>query len=104
MTFLPRTSYNAVYIVPCLQPDDDVVFQFQYSIQFQFHSEYCFTSIIMATQSGITVEAPGKPFILSSTIPRRTPSGKQALVKCIAVGLNPVYVKLPLISSVQSND
>ncbi|SPQ18387.1 b4b43796-8b17-4402-b827-cc67fd36ed47 [Thermothielavioides terrestris] len=44
----------------------------------------------MATQSGITIDGPDKPYTIVSNIPRPTPGPKQALVKCLAVGLNPV--------------
>ncbi len=44
----------------------------------------------MATQSGITIEGPNKPYIVVDTIPRSVPGSKQALVKCLAVGINPV--------------
>ncbi|KAL2137260.1 hypothetical protein VTI74DRAFT_4991 [Chaetomium olivicolor] len=44
----------------------------------------------MATQSGIIIEGPDKPYTVVNNIPRPTPRRKQALVKCLAVGLNPV--------------
>ena len=45
---------------------------------------------IMATQSGITIEGPNKPYTVVNTIPRSVPGSKQALVKCLAIGINPV--------------
>ncbi|SPO01224.1 related to oxidoreductase [Cephalotrichum gorgonifer] len=44
----------------------------------------------MTTQSGITVESPGKPWTIVSSIPRPSPGKKQALVRSVVVGLNPV--------------
>ncbi|KAH6971113.1 chaperonin 10-like protein [Ilyonectria sp. MPI-CAGE-AT-0026] len=44
----------------------------------------------MATQSGITVHGPNRPYTITNDIPRSTPGPKQALVKVLAVGLNPV--------------
>ena len=44
----------------------------------------------MATQSGITIDGPDKPYTIVNNIPRSTPGPKQALVKCLAVGINPV--------------
>lgn len=44
----------------------------------------------MATQTGITLEAPGKPLTVVNDIPRPTPGPGQVLVKSLAVGLNPV--------------
>ncbi len=46
----------------------------------------------MATQTGITISAPNEPFTIVNTIPRTTPGPTQALVKSLAVGINPVYV------------
>ncbi|KAJ4179468.1 hypothetical protein NW767_014601 [Fusarium falciforme] len=44
----------------------------------------------MATQSGITIEGPNKPYTIVDNIPRPTPGPKQVLVKSLAVGINPV--------------
>ncbi|KAH6989998.1 chaperonin 10-like protein [Ilyonectria destructans] len=44
----------------------------------------------MATQSGITAHGPNQPYTITNDIPRPTPGPKQALVKVLAVGLNPV--------------
>ncbi|KAH7361527.1 chaperonin 10-like protein [Plectosphaerella cucumerina] len=44
----------------------------------------------MATQSGITVAEPNAPFTVVSDIPRPTPGPGQALVKTLAVGINPM--------------
>ncbi|KAJ4297319.1 hypothetical protein N0V88_004237 [Collariella sp. IMI 366227] len=44
----------------------------------------------MATQAGITIEGPEKPYTVVNNIARPVPGPKQALVKCLAVGLNPV--------------
>ncbi|KAJ4258252.1 hypothetical protein NW762_008401 [Fusarium torreyae] len=44
----------------------------------------------MATQTGITIDGPNKPYKIVDNIPRPTPGSKQVLVKCLAVGINPV--------------
>jgi NADPH:quinone reductase-like Zn-dependent oxidoreductase len=44
----------------------------------------------MATQSGIVIEGPEKPYTIVNTIPRSSPGPKQALVKSLVVGINPV--------------
>lgn len=44
----------------------------------------------MVTQSGITVKGPNQPYTITNDSPRPTPGPKQALVKVLAVGLNPV--------------
>jgi NADPH:quinone reductase-like Zn-dependent oxidoreductase len=44
----------------------------------------------MATQSGITIGGPNQPYTVVNSIPRPAPGPKQALVKCLAVGINPV--------------
>jgi NADPH:quinone reductase-like Zn-dependent oxidoreductase len=44
----------------------------------------------MATQSGITVAEPNAPFTVVGDIPRPTPGPGQALVKTLAVGINPM--------------
>ncbi|KAG7292856.1 hypothetical protein NEMBOFW57_002901 [Staphylotrichum longicolle] len=44
----------------------------------------------MATQTGITIEGPNKLYTIVNNLPRSTPGPKQALVKCLAVGINPV--------------
>lgn len=44
----------------------------------------------MSTQTGITVEGPNKPFTVVNDIPRPTPGTKQALVRVLAVAINPV--------------
>ncbi|KAJ3539811.1 hypothetical protein NM208_g5338 [Fusarium decemcellulare] len=44
----------------------------------------------MATQSGITIDGPNKPFTVVNSIPRPTPGSKQVLVKSLGLGINPV--------------
>ncbi|KAK4129163.1 GroES-like protein [Parathielavia appendiculata] len=44
----------------------------------------------MATQSGITIAGPNEPYTIVNDISRPTPGPKQALVRCLAVGINPV--------------
>ncbi|KAM7213558.1 hypothetical protein V8F06_011055 [Rhypophila decipiens] len=44
----------------------------------------------MATQTGITIEGPGKPYTVVDNIVRPTPGPNEALVKTLYVGLNPV--------------
>ncbi|KAK7424263.1 hypothetical protein QQX98_000531 [Neonectria punicea] len=44
----------------------------------------------MATQSGITIDGPNKPYTVVSKIPRPSPGPRQVLVKCLGVGINPV--------------
>ncbi|KAH6893528.1 chaperonin 10-like protein [Thelonectria olida] len=44
----------------------------------------------MATQSGIVIKGVNEPYTIVDDLPRRTPSAKQALVKSLAVGINPV--------------
>jgi len=44
----------------------------------------------MVTQTGITIAGPNEPYTVVSSIPRPTPGPKQALVKSLYVGLNPV--------------
>ena len=44
----------------------------------------------MVTQSGITVSAPNKPYTIVNDITRPTCGPKEALVKSLFVGLNPV--------------
>lgn len=44
----------------------------------------------MATQSGITIDGPNKPYTVVSDIPRPSPGPYQVLVKCLGVGINPV--------------
>ncbi|KAK3369385.1 chaperonin 10-like protein [Lasiosphaeria ovina] len=44
----------------------------------------------MATQTGITIAGPNQPYTVVDTIPRPTVGPKQALVKSLYVGLNPV--------------
>lgn len=45
----------------------------------------------MATQTGIIIEGANQPHKVVGTIPRPSPEGRQVLVKCLAVGLNPMY-------------
>ncbi|KAK3313096.1 chaperonin 10-like protein [Apodospora peruviana] len=44
----------------------------------------------MATQTGITIAGPNAPYTVVDNIPRPTPGPKQALVKSLFVGINPV--------------
>ncbi|KAK3356682.1 chaperonin 10-like protein [Lasiosphaeria hispida] len=44
----------------------------------------------MATQSGITIAGPNEPYTIVDNIARPTPGPRQALVKSLYVGLNPV--------------
>ncbi|QGI69963.1 hypothetical protein CEK26_002296 [Fusarium fujikuroi] len=44
----------------------------------------------MATQTGIIIEGANQPHKVVDTIPRPSPEGRQVLVKCLAVGLNPI--------------
>ncbi|KAH7165460.1 chaperonin 10-like protein [Dactylonectria macrodidyma] len=44
----------------------------------------------MATQSGITIDGPNKPYTVVSDIPRPSPGPGQVLVECLGVGINPV--------------
>ncbi|CAM1506003.1 Fc.00g116400.m01.CDS01 [Cosmosporella sp. VM-42] len=44
----------------------------------------------MASQSGIIIEGPNKPYTIVQNIIRPSPGSKQVLVKCLAVGINPV--------------
>jgi NADPH:quinone reductase-like Zn-dependent oxidoreductase len=44
----------------------------------------------MATQSGITFAGPNEPYTIANDIPRPAPGPKQALVRGLAVSLNPV--------------
>ncbi|KPM45748.1 hypothetical protein AK830_g773 [Neonectria ditissima] len=44
----------------------------------------------MATQSGITIDGPNKPYTVVSNIPRPSPGPRQVLVKCLGVGINPM--------------
>lgn len=44
----------------------------------------------MANQSGIVVTGVDEPYTIVHDLPRRTPGPKQALVKSLAVGINPV--------------
>lgn len=44
----------------------------------------------MVTQSGITVAGPNQPYTVVKNIPRPTPGPKEALVKSLMVGINPV--------------
>jgi hypothetical protein len=50
----------------------------------------------MPTQSGITISAPNAPYTVVSNIEQPTPGPKQALVKTLYVGLNPVSAISPL--------
>ncbi|KAF5624487.1 zinc-binding alcohol dehydrogenase domain protein [Fusarium sp. NRRL 52700] len=45
----------------------------------------------MATQTGIIIEAANQPHKVVDNIPRPSPEGRQVLVRCLAVGLNPMY-------------
>lgn len=47
-------------------------------------------TIKMPTQSGITISAPNAPYTVVNDIEQPTPCSKQALVKTLYVGLNPV--------------
>ncbi|KAF5550068.1 zinc-binding alcohol dehydrogenase domain-containing protein [Fusarium napiforme] len=44
----------------------------------------------MATQTGIIIEGANQPHKVVDNIPRPSPEGRQVLVKCLAVGLNPI--------------
>ncbi|KAF5570800.1 zinc-binding alcohol dehydrogenase domain-containing protein [Fusarium phyllophilum] len=44
----------------------------------------------MATQAGIIIEEANQPHKVVDNIPRPSPEGRQVLVKCLAVGLNPI--------------
>lgn len=44
----------------------------------------------MATQAGIIIEGVNQPHKVVDNIPRPSPEGRQVLVKCLAVGLNPI--------------
>jgi NADPH:quinone reductase-like Zn-dependent oxidoreductase len=45
----------------------------------------------MATQAGIIIEGADQPHKVVDNISRPSPEGRQVLVKCLAVGLNPMY-------------
>ncbi|KAH7220294.1 chaperonin 10-like protein [Fusarium oxysporum] len=44
----------------------------------------------MATQAGIIIEGANQPHKVVDNIPRPSPEDRQVLVKCLAVGLNPI--------------
>ncbi|KAF4436708.1 hypothetical protein FACUT_6303 [Fusarium acutatum] len=44
----------------------------------------------MATQAGIIIEGANQPHKVVDNISRPSPEGRQVLVKCLAVGLNPI--------------
>ncbi|KAI5457846.1 chaperonin 10-like protein [Mariannaea sp. PMI_226] len=44
----------------------------------------------MALQTGIVVKGPNEPFVVVNDLKRQTPGPKQALVKSLAVGINPI--------------
>ncbi|KAF4445332.1 hypothetical protein F53441_10881 [Fusarium austroafricanum] len=44
----------------------------------------------MATQSGIIIEGANQPYQIVDNIPRPTPGARQVLIKCLAVGINPI--------------
>jgi hypothetical protein len=47
-------------------------------------------SVIMATQSGIIIEAVNSPYTTVGNLPRSSPAAKEVLVKSLLVGINPV--------------
>jgi hypothetical protein len=58
----------------------------------------------MASQAGIIIEGANQPHKAVDNIPRPSPEGRQVLVKCLAVGLNPMYdLEYPIYSELKTN-
>jgi len=58
----------------------------------------------MVTQAGIIIEGANQPHKVVDNIPRPSPEDRQVLVKCLAVGLNPMYdTAYPVYVELQTN-